>query len=124
MSLLEPPQDILRLLTESLHGDADGPPPLSPANDGTEDVLSYVAFLAAGLCEAQEFTADTWKDVLEPYVDQLQQLSSSNSRSTTSETLEKFRAAAEKSVMGDDDQDSYGDGDDEGYEEVCDIRFK
>jgi len=113
MSLLEPPQELLNLLRESLPdslssttGDADA--------DGFEDVLAYVAFLAAGLCEAQDFTPATWIDVLKPYLDNV----------TKEECVDKFRESAEKVTLAFDDDDSYGDEDEDGQEEVCNIRFK
>ena len=131
MSLLEPPQHLVQLLRESL-GEEDaskdseigiGLIDEQALSDGTEDIVSYVAFLAAGLCDAQEFTPQTWIDTLQPYMDQLSD--TSTMKVPDPETiLNKFREAAEKSIMGDDDQESYGDHDDEGYEEVCDLRFK
>ena len=132
MSLLEPPQRFVALLRESLalEGDGEGGAGSSDNNgndllsDGTEDILSYVAFLAAGLCDAEEFTSETWIETLKPYMEQL----ASNDKvkiENHDEVLNKFREAAEKAIMGqEDDQESYGDHDDEGYEEVCDFRFK
>jgi hypothetical protein len=125
MSLLEPPQQLLQLLRESL---PDVIPPDDDTNtnnnntssttsdEGTDDILAYVAFLAAGLCDAQEFTPDTWNSVLQPYLERLV-------TNNTAEPLERFRDAAEKATVGVDDTESYG-GDDEGAEEVCNLRFK
>ena len=132
MSLLEPPQRFVALLRESLSlEDRDGGEGGADNNgndllsDGTEDILSYVAFLAAGLCDAEEFTSETWIETLKPYMEQLASTSSSVKVENHDEVLNKFREAAEKALMGEeDDQESYGDHDDEGYEEVCDLRFK
>jgi hypothetical protein len=38
--------------------------------------------------------------------------------------VEKFRESAQHAKAGDEDVDSYGDDDDDGLEEVCNIRFK
>lgn len=110
MSLLEPPQQLLALLREAVNVEEQG------ESTSTEDVLAYVAFLAAGLCEAQDFKPDTWKDVLQPYLEAVD--------SKSAECVEKFRESAAKVIAGDDDADSYGDDDDDGHEEVCNIRFK
>jgi len=112
MSLLEPPTEMLQLLRDSLPDDVPPATDLSP----DDDVLAYVAFLAAGLCDAQEFAPTTWTEALHPYLENLL-------AKEDTETIEKFREAARKAVMGDDDLESYGDNDDEGFEEVCNIRF-
>ena len=78
-----------------------------------EEVLSYVAFLAAGLAEANEFDATVWQDVIDPYLEE--------SSVFDSATGEKFRAAVQNAFTDQDDEDSYG-GDEEG-EEVCNLRF-
>jgi len=101
MALLEPPATFLRLLQESVQDDD---------NKNTEDVLNYVAFLAAGMTEYKEFDADLWKDTLAPYVDDDAAL------------IERFRTAAEREFSEEDDAESYGD-EEEGVEELCDIRF-
>jgi hypothetical protein len=112
MSLLEPPQELLTLLRESL------PESAGETGDeaGSEDILAYVAFLAAGLCDAQEFSATTWSEALQPYLERLV--------SSSEEPVNKFREAAQTITMGEGDDESYGDHDDEGFEEVCDLRFK
>jgi hypothetical protein len=117
MSLLEPPAEILSLLRETI-------PTAANAADGDEDtgsadILSYVAFLAAGLCEVQDFTPATWTDVLKPYLDGIQ-----GGNGDSEECLNTFREAAAKVTCGEDDADSYGDDDDDGFEEVCNLRFK
>jgi hypothetical protein len=112
MSLLEPPQELLTLLRESLPDSAGE----TGDEAGSEDILAYVAFLAAGLCDAQEFSATTWSEALQPYLETLV--------SSSEEPVTKFREAAQMITMGAGDDESYGDHDDEGFEEVCDLRFK
>lgn len=115
MSLLEPPREILSLLRDSL-------PDSVATNDGedtsgSEEILSYVAFLAAGLCEVQDFTPAAWTEALKPYLEGLDGCGDDG-------IVEKFRESAEQSIMGVDDADSYGDHDDDAFEEVCNIKFK
>jgi elongation factor 3 len=43
--------------------------------------------------------------------------------SSLDEVVDKFRQATEKATLGEDDADSYGDEDDDGAEEICDLRF-
>lgn len=119
MSLLEPPREILSLLRDSLpdsvaHTDLDD-------TSGSEEILSYVAFLAAGLCEVQDFTPNTWAEALKPY---LEDLEGCGDDAADGDIVDNFRQAAEMSVMGTDDADSYGGEDDDTFEEVCNIRFK
>jgi hypothetical protein len=115
MTLLEPPKEILSILRNSL---PDSLSNLEPEDtSGSEEILAYVAFLAAGLCEVQDFTPSAWADALKPYFSDLQGCDDN-------ETIEKFREASEKATMGVDDADSYGDHDDDTFEEVCNIKFK
>ena len=110
MSLLEPNQTILQLLRDSLpEGSAEG----ADASPGTEEILSYVAFLAAGLAQENEFDAAVWKDVLQPYLDQTGQGDA---------VVETFREAAEREFVEIDDAESYGSDDGEA-EVLCDLRF-
>lgn len=114
MSLLEPPADILSLLHESLPDSVT-----SDSDSGrcsNEDVLSYVAFLAAGLAEMEEFASDVWKDQLRPYLEDIDNVND--------EDIETFRVAVEKVTLNEDDADSYGDEEDNEFEEVCNLRFK
>jgi len=113
MSLLEPPQSILRLLRESL---PDTPTSINEVDvdDGHEEILSYVAFLAAGLAEANQFDAAVWKDVLQPYLEEVGQIDSS--------AVNKFCQAVERELTEQDDAESYGE-EDEDVEELCDLRF-
>ena len=114
MSLLEPPSEILSLLREVL---PDSVTSQSDETSGSEEILSYVAFLAAGLCQVQDFTPVAWTESLKPYLEDLENCGDGD-------IVDKFREAAEKAVMGEDDNDSYGDEADDGFEEVCNIRFK
>ena len=68
MSLLEPPQNITALLQESFPDSVTSSSDGAPSN-ANEDVLSYVAFLAAGMAEVQEFSPEAWKDELGPYLE-------------------------------------------------------
>jgi len=117
MSLLEPPSEILSLLRETL---PDIVTSQSDDTSGSEEILSYVAFLAAGLCQVQDFTPVTWTSALKPYLEGLPNYGGNDD----TDIVDKFREAAEKAIMGEDDNDSYGDEADDGFEEVCNIRFK
>jgi elongation factor 3 len=114
MSLLEPPQDLLAILHKSLP---------SHRQDENEEIITYVSFLAAGLADAQEFDTAVWSSTLEPY---FQMWQDSGVACTMDhqwlDVIERFREATQKVVMGDDDAESYG-GEDEGEEEVCNLRF-
>ena len=123
MSLLEPPQDIVTLLRESFDASVIGSAQTTAAapdgvGDVNEEIVSYVAFLAAGLAQNHEFNPETWKNELMPYLEELAD------GSVSADDLETFRAAVEKETLGGDDNDSYGDEDDDEFEEVCNIRFK
>lgn len=112
--MLEPPQSILELLRESLPDDVASS---DDADSGSDEVLAYTAFLAAGLADSHEFDASVWSEALEPY------LSSLLENSHLNQVVDTFRQATEQATMGLDDADSYGDEDDDGAEEVCDLRF-
>jgi elongation factor 3 len=114
MAMLEPPQSILELLRESLPDDVASS---DDADSGSDEVLAYTAFLAAGLADSHEFDASVWSEALEPY------LSSLLENSHLNQVVDTFRQATEQVTMGLDDADSYGDEDDDGAEEVCDLRF-
>lgn len=110
MALLEPPQDLLKLLRESLPEDVGKD---SEEDSGSEEILAYVAFIAAGLTDAHEYDASVWEETLQPYLSSLV--------NENKETVEKFREAAEKAYAMDDDS-LFGDDDDDA-EELCDLRF-
>jgi hypothetical protein len=118
MSLLEPPQEMLTLLRDSLPDSVTATD--SDDTSGSEVILAYVAFLAAGLCEVQDFAPATWMEVLQPYMEGM----ITGDDTTTADCVEVFRNAAEQAIMGLDDADSYGDEEDDEFEEVCNIRFK
>jgi elongation factor 3 len=128
MSLLAPPPTLLRLLHESLPPDKSVENFLDHDHDH-EEVLSYVAFLAAGLARANEFDASVWNDVLQPYLDDCYNPTTTTADGAvaavvdTKETVEKFRLAAEREYTDQDDAESYGGDGDEDVEEVCDLRF-
>jgi len=114
MSMLDPPSQILQLLQESVV------PPIeqTATDEAPDEVLSYVAFLAAGLAEAQEFNAAVWKEALTPYLEDYPQ--SEMDRETVVET---FRQATQKALVGEeDDAESVGEHDDD-EQEICDLRF-
>lgn len=113
MAMLEPPLTILELLRESLPDDVAVDSP----DSGSDEVLAYTAFLAAGLADSHEFDASVWSEALEPYLSSLLENSHLNL------VVNHFRQATEKATMGEDDADSYGDEDDDDAEEVCDLRF-
>tara|TARA_B110001450_G_C17167465_1_gene297923 strand:- start:59 stop:403 length:345 start_codon:yes stop_codon:yes gene_type:complete len=114
MSLLEPPANTRRILQEifpdSAFSDSDG-----AISNPNEDVLNYVAFLATGLAELKEFDSEVWKNQLGPYLNGIKEVSEDD--------IEALRVAIAKETLGEDDE-SYGDEDDDGFEEVCNIRFK
>jgi len=114
MALLEPPQKVLRLLHESLPEDY-----ANNEDDGREEILSYVAFLAAGMVEASEYDAAVWRDVLEPY---LSQSTETVMTANNGGVIETFRAACASTFAEQDDAESYG-GEDDDAEELCDLRF-
>jgi len=113
MSLLEPPANTRRILQEifpdSAFSDSDG-----AISNPNEDVLNYVAFLATGLAELKEFDSEVWKNQLGPYLNGIKEVSEDD--------IEALRVAIAKETLGEDDE-SYGDEDDDGFEEVCNIRF-
>lgn len=113
MSLLEPPQNITKLLQESFPDSVTSTSDGAPSN-ANEDVLSYIAFLAAGLAEVQEFSAEAWETELGPYLEEIEGVGDKE--------IGAFRELVMKEILG-DDEESYGDEDDDGHEEVCNIRF-
>lgn len=114
MSLLEPPPVFFRLMQESF------PDSVTSTSDGAsfnenEEVLSYVVFLAAGMAEVKEFSPDVWKEQLGPYLETIKEVGD--------DEIESFRILVAKESLGEDDE-SYGDEDDDGFEQICDLRFK
>lgn len=110
MATLEPPNDILEILRSSLEETS------VEAALGGEEILGYVAFLAAGLADTNQFEATIWEEALTPYLTSLVE-------DKTTTTIETFRAATEMAIVGVDDAESYGSDDDDGAEELTDLRF-
>ena len=111
MALLEPPQDLLKLLRESLPEEVSKKP--IEEDDGSEEILAYVAFIAAGLTDAHEYDVSVWEETLQPYL---------SSIVNNNETIETFRQKVENAFAL-DDASLFGDDDDDA-EELCDLRFK
>lgn len=128
MSLLEPPNTLLQLLGESLPKDQKGVN--IPVED--DEVMAYIAFLAAGLASQAEFDPDVWADVLGPYLEQVPALRSGEAEEESKTTkddavsfrsiLSNFCQAAERELSNMDENASYG-GHDDDEEEICDLRF-
>lgn len=97
MSLLEPPANLVRLLRS--HEDI---------KEEEEEVIAYVAFLAAGLAQANEYDPSVWIDVLGPYL-------------LSSASIPDFCRDAQRELST-DDAESYGDVDEQ-EEIICDLRF-
>jgi len=114
MALLEPPGDLLNLLRKALPDEITSKTAEESKEDGSEEVLAYVAFIAAGLTDAHEYDASVWEETLNPYLSSL--------INENKETVEKFRAAAEEAFAL-DDASLFGDDDDDA-EPLCDVRFK
>lgn len=121
MALLEPPQDLLKLLRESLPDDvSDAAASADNKDDGSEEILAYVAFIAAGLTDAHEYDASVWEETLHPYLTSLVDTNGETNRDK--ETVEAFRQAVQ-SAYAEDDASLFGD-DDDGADPLCDVRFK
>ena len=112
MVFLDPPSDSVQLLQQSLpESYISGVP--SPAADASaaasggaavfgedDEVLAFVASLAGVLTKSNDFSPDSWKDALGPYLATLPSL-----EGEAADTLvERFREAAEKAVTGEDDE--------------------
>ena len=127
MVILEPPQDLLQLLRDSLpsNGDITDEAAATGENDESEEILAYVATLAASLADEQNFHSSEWIEALSPYLSTLPQLSSSNEANNETELkeecVEKFRSLAESSLQSHDD--SSDEEDEFGGEELTNIRF-
>lgn len=122
MVILEPPRQELKLLRASLpdydgedskrNDDYDAP---LLTGDESDEVLAYVASLAATLAEAQNFDPSSWCDVLSPYLTILPSL-----QSKEKDVVDKFRELVEASASNDD---SDGEDEDETGERICNIKF-
>lgn len=116
MSLLEPPAHLLQLLDKALAENAVTKSP-EASDDGEEEILAYVAFLADGLVDAGVFDQAVWAEVMMPYLEQ-----SEKTAANAAVIIETFCMEAIRVLAEEDDADSYG-GDDEDVEEVCNLRF-
>mmetsp|Transcript_36592 Transcript_36592/g.42526 ORF Transcript_36592/g.42526 Transcript_36592/m.42526 type:complete len:761 (+) Transcript_36592:50-2332(+) len=131
MVIVTPPGNTLKLLHESLPDDltpkqneGEGEQPLDPSDDdGSEEILAYVAALASSLVTSSDFAPTLWHDVLSPYLSTLPKLSSTENESVhnVDDLVEQYRILAERHSMGDESEDE--DEDEIGGEEICNIRF-
>ena len=130
MVFLDPPSATLSLLRDSLPDSyvdkvANPEAQLQPADDTTahygedDEVLAYVASLAAALSKSNDFSTDTWKDSLGPYLSTLPSLDGDDA---AHDLIDQFRAAAEKAAIG-EEEDTEDEEDDFGGEELTNIRF-
>lgn len=96
-----------------------------------DEVMAYIAFLAAGLASQAEFDPNVWADVLGPYLEQVPALRKGETKeeSKTKDDAVSFQSilynfcqAAERELSNMDENDSYG-GHDDDEEEICDLRF-
>jgi elongation factor 3 len=130
MSLLEPPADVLALLRDSLASGATVVIDESDDVSGQTEILAYVAFLAKGLADLNEYDTDVWRDVLSPYIQMMMTAmalaggtnSSVSDQDDPDVLVEHFRVAAQREFTEEDDAESYG-GDDDDAEEICNLRF-
>ena len=129
MVFLTPDADTLKLLRDSLpdsYVDKVGNPSDPVSTDDTtkaiygedDEVLAYVASLAAALSKSNDFAPDTWTGALGPYLSTLPSLDGD-----AEDLIEKFREAAEKAVMGEED-DTEDEEDGFGGEELTNIRVR
>ena len=126
MVFLNPPPETLSLLRQSLpdsYVDKVAPPDAPVTDDTTavygedDEVLAYVASLAAALTKSNNFHPQTWCDTLGPYLSTLPSLDDG-----ADDLIDKFRCAAERSAAG-EEQDTEDEDDEFGGEELTNIRF-
>ena len=118
MVILAPPAHALTLLREALPDLDNADLNLDPEDDDDyEEVLAYVASLAASLADTNDFDPSHWNDVLAPYLSDLPHVKDA---SQSEDAVERYRSMTEKAMLG--DYDSESDEDDSG-EELCNIRF-
>jgi len=124
MVFLEPPQNILNLLRDALPattGDASSSSSsIAATPEESEEILAYVATLAASLADSQNFQPTAWYDALSPYLTSTI-LDANGGDGQVEECVEKFRSLAESSLM--DNDDSSDEEDEFGGEELTNIRF-
>ena len=109
--IVHPPAQTLQLLHESASISSNH-------QSSLEEELAYVAALAATLAESHDFDRATWTEQLQPYMNSIV---GGSDLAKIDEITEKFRAACERVALGDLDQEDSDD--EEGGENVCDIRF-
>jgi elongation factor 3 len=122
MVFLEPPQTILKLLTEALPASAastNGSSTTSDFGDDTAEILAYVATLAQSLADAQTWDSNVWVEQLSPYLATLPTLS--NDTAAVEEAIEKFCSTANTALN--QEEDSSDEEDEFGGEEITNIRF-
>lgn len=113
--IIHPPAETLKLLHDSVALDKSSD---KQAAASLEEEFAYVAALAAALAESHDFDRSSWTEQLQPYMNMI--IGGSDVDKVVDIT-EKFRLACERVVLGDlDHEDS---DDEEGGENVCDIRF-
>lgn len=121
MVLLDTPKNTLKLLRACLPADTVGGSSNEDAEIGavdggeSEEIISYVASLAATLADEQNFDLSAWEDTLFPY------LSLISSTDTHSKMIEEFRNKVEASL-----EDEYGeesDDEEDPTKVLCDIKF-
>mmetsp|Transcript_41092 Transcript_41092/g.75179 ORF Transcript_41092/g.75179 Transcript_41092/m.75179 type:complete len:749 (+) Transcript_41092:20-2266(+) len=118
MVILEPPQTILKLLSDALPAEASSGNTSSDFGDETAEILAYVATLAAALADSQNFNSTEWVENLGPY---LATLPSQSTSEAVEETIEKFCSAAVTALAENDD--SSDEEDEYGGEELMNLRF-
>lgn len=121
MVLLDTPKNTLKLLRACLPADTVGGSSNEDAEIGavdggeSEEIISYVASLAATLADEQNFDLSAWEDTLFPY------LSLISSTDTHSKMIEEFRNKVEAAL-----EDAYGEESDDEEDPtklLCDIKF-
>lgn len=115
--MLDPPLNILKLLRDALPANGDTSSPASTPEEA-EEILAYVATLAASLADEQNFQPTAWFDALSPY---LSTNVVSGDDEAVEECVEKFRSLAETKLL--DNDDSSDEEDEFGGEELTNIRF-
>eukprot|EP00581_Thalassiosira_minuscula_P028945 CAMPEP_0183757706 /NCGR_PEP_ID=MMETSP0739-20130205/5942_1 /TAXON_ID=385413 /ORGANISM="Thalassiosira miniscula, Strain CCMP1093" /LENGTH=746 /DNA_ID=CAMNT_0025995207 /DNA_START=18 /DNA_END=2258 /DNA_ORIENTATION=+ len=118
MVILEPPQNILKLLRDALPAEAKNGGTSSDFGDESEEILAYVATLAASLADSQNFDSNEWVENLGPY---LSTLPSQSDADAVEETIGKFCSAAVSALQ--DNDDSSDEEDEFGGEELTNLRF-
>jgi len=119
MVILEPPQTLLKLLRDALPAEAtSGNGSASDFGDDSDEILAYVATLAASLADSQNFNSNEWVANLGPY---LSVLPSQSTPEAIEDTIDKFCSAAVTALAQNDD--SSDEEDEFGGEELMNLRF-